>query len=269
MTMSSVVYDTTAQKHRPLGAAEGIVNFYLPQPKVGVIAGAPHTGTFLSGQSTKCFSTIQVNLEDLPISLFSPHFELQLELGKWVRSKSRRRTGEPTRKVAAGFKHPACDVVGNPHRISTRGGRHTANTVRQTEWPLAAARPNALLNFPIGDCFAPWFDLYKLVDSAGNTTDVARYTGGKKSTHTVNDKGYPNVGMRGVFAFRYSVYDVNTNTRINGVWSERVYCQPLRWPTMPSGNFPRDSQIDNAQLPAVDYHTWLVASMSTAARGNI
>jgi hypothetical protein len=217
-------------------------------------------------------SAIKFNFEDVPADAFLPQFELQLELGRWARSKTVKNSAGVIRKTGSGFKHPS-DWTGtatlNPHGSSVRGGVHQTVVPRPTALDLVGvATPNSTLILNIGSLLAPWFQESTERDSTGATIPVLRYMNGRSVTSSPNNvKGYTGTSHRGVFAFRYSIYNPATGRRETGAWSDRVFAQAMRWPMRPSGNFPQDSEVNPASTSGGE-NTVLIASMSTAQKSN-
>lgn len=244
-------------------------------PQVRVIRVPEHTRPESTNTLVNCHAAIRITLQDLPAALLQAKYELQLELGRWCRSKTiRDRNTNTMVKRGSGFKHPS-DWTGsatlNPHGLSNRGGRHHMGVPRPTAFDLSGVVvPNGVVELLIGDVLLPWFSIDNaVIDSDGNTTRSLRYNNGRSRRGNPGNaaKGYPGNSYRGFFVFRYSAFNPLTGRREIGPWSDVVCAQPLAWPTRPSGNYPKDMQV-SLPAPSLDQNIRFTASMSTTAKSS-
>lgn len=208
----------------------------LPPPRVLFLPGRVEEALDRFGNGIFASGTLEVHLNDVPtLFLDDPTYRFQLELLRYV---PRRKRSNPYRLEAHGMYHPSNWVDGRaPTAVAgTRGGDQNCVVNRPSEWPLAGLPPFSVLSLSVREVCAPWFAQTKVFDYLGNAQRTLRYwqgCGNIKRTSTKGVWSYNQSPIRGVFAFRYAVYDPTTTRFVSGPVSDLVFARPAKWPARP------------------------------------
>lgn len=222
-------------------------------PRVRVFASDRHQGTIRNGTNIDAFGIVFVSIDGLPeVFRTDPTWQCQIELLRYVplRRKYDRDQGRYV-KMPKGYYHPSEPGSGSG---GTRGGSINGTSVpRPTQWPVTSFNVGGGVSLYTGVVFAPYFDRRKVTDAYGGSIETLVYHIGA-SGKRMQPSGVLSYGpnpFRGVFAFRFAIFDTASQRWIAGPISDPVYIRPGRWATRPFDS-PAFGYPDMREVSVVD-----------------
>lgn len=222
--------------------------FYaIPAPKVQMLPqdGSPHEGLTRLGVTELCRGTLRVSIDGLAELLRTdPQYQCKIQLLRYMPKRRKHKRGVGYIVQPQGFYHPSpWDGSAGTNGSGGVGGGSTnsTSTPRPTDWPVVGLPFGGYIDLRIGDVLLPYFDERKFTDFNGIAiTSLCYAIGQTKRKKPSGVKSYAPNPPRGVFRFRFAVWDVQSSRWTYGPQSERVFAFAAKWPARPNSTGPRD-----------------------------